>query len=269
MRRSPHLPPTEQLLFQLALRDYDGDFRIWLPYRSSSMLSLLRNGAEIREGYLSDATCRTLLHDLEAYKASHDLPLIERTEAGRSLRYRVIDGDRIFDSLPGIASLYRDVLELVRQSDARLQPLSNQTASLNVNFTPPGGEYRWHYDRNAVTAILFLNTVEGGQTEMFPNYRVRLSRGKDTRIQRLCDNVLRRLARFGRPVVVDPVPGRMILMRGDRCLHSVRAVEGNTERVSVIMSFDPPGEVFHAETDLDSYLYSQKASARRDPNYRA
>ena len=64
------------------------------------MLSLLRNGAEIREGYLSDAICRSLLDDLEAYKASHNLPLIERTEAGRSLRYRVIDGDRIFDSLP-------------------------------------------------------------------------------------------------------------------------------------------------------------------------
>jgi hypothetical protein len=40
------------------------------------------------------------------------------------------------------------------------------------NITPPGGEYRWHYDRNAATAILYLNEVPGGETEMFPNYRL-------------------------------------------------------------------------------------------------
>ena len=229
---------------------------------------LQQNGAEILEGYLSADRCSDLLIDLEAYKGSHDLPLIERAEAGRSLRYRVIDGDRIYDALPSIVSLYHDVMELVRKTDSRLQPLSNQTASLNVNFTPPGGEYRWHYDRNAVTAILFLNSVAGGQTEMYPNCRFHLGRWKDTRIQRFCDSAMRRLVRFVKPVVVDPEPGRMILMRGDRCLHSVRQVEGNAERVSVIMAFDPPGQVFQAESDLDSYLYSKNASARRDPNYR-
>src|SRR5512145_919139 len=100
------------------------------------MLSLLLNVAEILDGYLSTARCRDLLDELEKYKASNDLPLIERAEAGRSLRYRVIDGDRIYGMLPNIVSLYRDVLDLVRRSDSRLQPLSNQTASLNVNFTP-------------------------------------------------------------------------------------------------------------------------------------
>jgi hypothetical protein len=68
--------------------------------------------------------------------------------------------------------------------------------------------------------------------------------------------------------VVDPAPGRMILMRGDRCLHSVREVEGPEERVSVIMAFDPPGQLFQAAGGLDSYLYSQRASPNRDPNYR-
>jgi len=232
------------------------------------MRSLLQNGAEVRESYLSSSECRALLEDLEAYKAAHDLPLIERRESGRSLRYRVIDGDRIFESLPRVIALYLDVLALVRQQDPYLEPLSNRTAGLNVNFTPPGGEYRWHYDRNAVTAILFLNSVGGGQTEMFPGFRVHLGQWKDTRLQRAFDAALRRLTRVMRPVAVEPAPGRMIVMRGDRCLHSVRAVEGSEERVSVIMAFDPPGQVFHSARDLDSYLYSQNASPNRDPNYR-
>jgi len=238
-------------------RDYDG-----------VMPSLLRDGAEIRENYLSAAQCEALLRDVESYKAAHELPLIERVDAGRSLRYRVIDGDRILHSLPRVVSLYRDVLALVRQLEPQLEPLSNQTAGLNVNFTPPGGEYRWHYDRNSVTAILFLNSVQGGQTEMYPHYRLHLGKWKDTSIQRFCDSALRRFSRFVRPLVVDPAPGRMILMRGDRCLHSVRRVEGSAERVSVIMSFDPPGRVFLSEGDLDSYLYSRNASPNRDPNYR-
>ena len=131
--------------------------------------------------------------------------------------------------------MYFDVLALVRQYDPHLQPLSNQTACLNVNFTPAGGEYRWHYDRNAVTAILFLNSVDGGQTEMFPHFRVHLGRWKDTRLQLALDRTLRHLARFVRPVVVDPAPGRMILMRGDSCLHSVREVRGKVDRISVEM----------------------------------
>jgi hypothetical protein len=232
------------------------------------MLSLLQNGAEIRENYVSPSECRILLDELEAYKRAHDLPLIQRRESGRSLRYRVIDGDRILESLPRVVSLYLDVLALVRQHDPRLRPLSNQTAGLNVNFTPPGGEYRWHYDRNAMTAILFLNSVAAGQIEMYPGFRLHLGKWKDTRLQQVFDSALRRCARLRRPVVVDPAPGRMILMRGDRCLHSVREVEGSKERVSVIMAFDPPGQVFHAAGDLDSYLYSQRASPDRDPNYR-
>jgi hypothetical protein len=231
------------------------------------MLSLLRNGAEIRENYLSPSQCQALLKDLEVYRASHDLPLVERVEAGRSLRYRVVDGDRIHHSLPHLVSLYGDVLTLVRQYDPQLQPISNQTASLNVNFTPPGGEYRWHYDRNAVTAILFLNAVEGGQTEMYPHFRIHLGKWKDSASQRACDRVLRGLSRFARAVVVAPSPGRMILMRGDRCLHSVRQVEGSEDRVSIIMAFDPPGQVFRPERELDAYLYSKDPSGDRDPNY--
>ena len=230
--------------------------------------ALRREGVEILEPYISASVCRVLLDELDEYKALHDLPMIERIQSGRSLRYRVIDGDCVFESLPAIVSLYRDVLALVRTVDPALEPLSNATASLNVNFTPPGGEYRWHYDRNAVTAILFLNAVEGGETEMYPRFRVHLRRWKDRPIQGVLDAVVQRFASFIQPLVITPSPGKMILMHADRCLHSVRKVEGNEDRVSVIMAFDPPRTVFSPQHDLDSYLYSGSAAPRRDPNYR-
>jgi hypothetical protein len=230
--------------------------------------ALRREGVEILDHYISPSVCRVLLDELHEYTALHDLPMIERSQSERSLRYRVIDGDRVFEALPAIVSLYRDVLALVRRIDPALEPLSNRTASLNVNFTPPGGEYRWHYDRNAVTAILFLNAVEGGETEMYPRFRVQVRRWKDRAIQRVLDAAVRRFASFIQPLVITPSPGKMILMHADRCLHSVRKVQGTEDRISVIMAFDPPGKVFSPQHDLDSYLYSLSAAPGRDPNYR-
>ncbi|MBV8519377.1 MAG: 2OG-Fe(II) oxygenase [Acidobacteria bacterium] len=231
-------------------------------------LTLRRDGVAIVETYLDDAACTALLDEIHAYAARHELPLIVREDGERALRYKVIDGDAIHEDLPSLVALYERVGALVRASDATLIPLPNRTASVNVNLTPPGGEYRWHYDRNAVTAILFLNSVGGGETEMYANHRLRLGRAKDTLAQRALDRIWRFFTRFTAPLVVAPAPGRMIVMRGDRCLHSVRRVTGIEERINVIMTFDTPGARFRAEENLDPYLYSKTATPDFDPNYR-
>ncbi len=237
------------------------------PRNNGRVRKLEREGVEIIEGYLSPAACEELLGEVRAYAAAHELPLILREDGERALRYRVIDGDAIHASLPALTKLYDDVRRLVQQRDPRLEPLANRTASVNVNLTPPGGEYRWHYDRNAVTAILFLNAAGGGETEMYPNFRIHLARWKDSWMQRALDRLLRVFVRAARLVVVAPAPGRMILMRGDRCLHSVRRVVSG-DRINVIMTFDLPGSQFRAAEDLDPYLYSSSASPGFDPNYR-
>jgi hypothetical protein len=58
-------------------------------------------------------------------------------------------------------------------------------------------------------------------------------------------------------------------MRGDRCLHSVRPVTSDTERINVILSFDRPGTDFAVQDGLDAYLYEPEAEAdvSGDPNY--
>src|SRR5258708_757152 len=144
------------------------------------------------DSYLSAAECQELQASIDAFRAVHDLPLIHRRERGRSLRYFVMDGNVIRQSCPALADLYQRVGEVVRETTGLdLVPMSNGTAGLNVNITPPGGEYRWHYDRNAVTAILYLNSVVGGEIEIYPNYRVHLGRWSATRLQRMADRFLR------------------------------------------------------------------------------
>ena len=225
---------------------------------------------DVIDDYLDAEECRSLLAEIDAYSAAHELPFVVREGGERALRYRVIDGDRIHDALPRLEDLYAKVQELVRARSgiADLVPLGNRAAGVNINLTPPGGEYRWHYDRNAVTAILFLNDVDGGETEAYANFRLYLGRWKHTALQRALDRLLLPLRRFVRKQVIPPRAGRIIVMCGDRCLHSVSPVLGGRVRVNAIMTFDRPQARFRVEENLDPYLYSTDRTPSFDPNYR-
>ncbi len=234
--------------------------------------SLNPSGYCVLHRYAAALRCAALLEQVAVYRDGHDVPTVERRERERSLRYKVIDGPAIRRFLPDIQRLYIDeVLPLVRRlSGTDLVPLAHEKACVNINITPPGGEYRWHYDRNAVTAILYLNAVPGGETEMYPNYRLWLGRWKHTRAQQLLDRLLihplvRRV--FGWKRQVAPREGTLLVMRGDRSLHSVAPVGGSADRINVIMSFDDPTVGMRAGAALDTYLYTQQTVGANDPNY--
>jgi hypothetical protein len=117
---------------------------------------------------------------------------------------------------------------------------------------------------------LYLNDVAGGETECYANYRMSLGNARFSKFQRVLDMVLqpepiRKI--FGRHRVIAPKAGRLLVMRGDRCLHSVRPVTGGDERINIIMSYDLPGTRFSVDERLDGYLYSREKAHGSDPNY--
>lgn len=227
-----------------------------------------RRGFEISRGFLSVAECENYLRSVRELERLEGLPLIERQAPGRALRYKVIDGRRIGSAIPDIDKLTGCVrAELEQVTGSSLEPIRDAVAARNVNVTPPGGEYRWHYDRNAVTAIIYLNEVPGGETELYPNYRLVLPGVR--RLQRWLDALLRLPAArrlSGRQVVAAPERGSMLIIRGDRTLHSVRRVGGDQDRVNVILAFDGP-DARSTRSDLNTYLYDQTAAMNDDPNY--
>jgi hypothetical protein len=231
-----------------------------------------KDGFVFRAGFLSDTECDRYGQSVRALERTGGLPLIERQAAGRWLRYKVVDGRRIDDVIPDIDELSERVqAELERICGIRLLPISDYVAARNVNITPPGGEYRWHYDRNAATAILYLNEVPGGETEMFPNYRLVFRGGRHQRVQRWLDGLLRlRPVRhlLGRRTLVAPRRGALLIMRGDRALHSVRTVGGSEDRINLILAYDVPGSACTRDT-LNTYLYSDIPAMAGDPNYGA
>jgi len=215
--------------------------------------------------------CAELLSRVREYRSRHEVPVVERADGELPLKYAVIDGDRIAESLPDVLRVYERVTRLVKSLwRGEIEPLSDRKVACNINITDPGGSYRYHYDRNAVTAILYLNEIEGGETECYPDYRLTLTRAAHSPLQQRLDRLLQ--SRFVRSLaatqlLVRPRIGRLLIMQGNRCLHSVRPVRGQTERINIIMSYDHPGARFATAEHLNTYLYSARKFSTSDPNY--
>ena len=230
----------------------------------------LKNGYILERNFLIEKECKVLLAVIEDYRKQNDIPEIFRKVNGRSLHYKVIDGIAINKSLPEIYNIYLRVKKISSQLNGeQLYPLSSEKVGVNINITPPKGEYRWHYDRNRLTAILYLNEVAGGETEFYPNYRIFT---KHKKLQKWVDKLLfyapiRFI--FGKRLSVKPEVGALLIMLGNQCLHSVRSVTGDKERINIIMAYDEKDKEFSNKEKLDAYLYedTKKLQFDSDPNY--
>ncbi len=227
---------------------------------------------EIIDDFLNLEECEELLNLIFTYKKHHRVPEIYRPMKPKSLRYSVIDGEQIKKHLLKIWFLQNRVYELVRKiTKTKLVLLSNTRASVNINIMRRKySEYRWHYDRCMVTAMLYLTNVEGGEIEMYPNYRIHLKNKNFFRAQRMFDRFLQmKFVRNGlrKKILIKPQSGRLVIIKGNRCLHSVRALQGERERINIIWAYDSPNAQFSMENGLDSYLYTKEKQISSDPNY--
>jgi hypothetical protein len=226
------------------------------------------NALLVRDEFISATAAARALAAIENFRRRCPLPLISRPSGRRPLCYSVIDGQQIFTHLPEIRRLHARATRLVKRAFGDwIEPLADEQVACNINITQPGGSYRYHYDRNAITALLYLNETDGGETECYPNHRLHVSH---TFLQREIDRVfeseaVRRL--FAHQVLVRPRTGRLLIMRGNRCLHSVREVGGNRDRVNVVMSYDVKGAQYANGELLNSYLYTHNHHQTGDPNY--
>jgi hypothetical protein len=239
----------------------------------AALAPLVSQGFQVIENYYTTEQCERLLQDIQEFRGAHELTELYRPVKGRSLRYSVIDGEQIRQHLPVLQDVYTNEFQKVvsRLAGEKMDPLANIKSGVNVNILPSGrSEYRWHYDRNYVTVILYLNEVRGGDTEMYPKYRI-LLKNPSSRMQKMLDamlgfSLLRAIVR--KKVTVSPKAGKLVVMQGNRTWHSVSPVTGIQDRINIIMAYDRPGAKFAAEEGLDSYLYTQAEQKVSDPNYR-
>jgi hypothetical protein len=212
--------------------------------------------------FLSSAECSGFLSAVDSYCETHTVPFIVRPHRHRSLEYQVIDGQH-FDSVftNGADLLSRVHARVQRVCGCELTFIDDNRAACNINITPPGGQYIWHYDRNLVTAVIYLNEVGGGETELYPNRRLLFPGGSLAALQPVVDKLILSATartRIGGPMTVTPTTGSMLILRGNRTPHSVRPVLGTQRRVTVVLAFDQP-DARNTRPALDEFLYTTSA----------
>ncbi len=231
------------------------------------------DGLYLADDFLSAEECRSILGSIAEFRSRYSATEVFRNYRGRPLNYSVIDGLQILRELPSVVELQPRINAIVDDlANESFEPLANERVAININITGKGGTYRWHYDRNRITALVYLNTVEGGETECYPNYRIDIRNTFASQFQQSLDELLQRdfvRNTLGNKFICSPQQGRLLIMCGDRCLHSVRPVTSDDERINIVLSYDRPGPGLSANDDLDAYLYDSRTANERDPNYRS
>lgn len=231
---------------------------------------LFSKGYFIVPDFISSTICLSLLEEIQKYGLTHLIPRVHRPLKTRSLDYRVIDGINIQNYLPSVQQIERTIYYLLEKSfKQRFSLLNNPQVAININITSPGGEYRWHYDRNTLTAILYLNTIEAGETEIYPFSRWSLDKlSRFSPIQKVLDSLSSYYQMiFRRPVQISPEPGKLLFILGNKCLHSVRPLSGQENRTNIIFAYQEVNSAIPSLEPLDQYLYSATVTEDVDPNY--
>ena len=210
--------------------------------------------------FLPAAECRKILDAVERCRKASSLINVNQNSVTSRKKFLTFNGEDIEENVPAAASLYAKVNEVInRISGKEYAALENKKIGLSINVTPAGGTFSWHHDRHEITAILYLNEVEGGgELEFFPNNRLLLKNKQGLRkwLQLGCDAVGLAVSMIVRKKVrVAPKPGLMCVMVGTRCAHRVRPVVGDRDRVCVIFAYDVPGKNFSRELTTDYYGY--------------
>jgi len=119
----------------------------------------------------------------------------------------------------------------------------------NVLAYGDGDQSTWHFDRgNDFTVTLMLQAPEaGGAFELAPE----ILDEDDPSMSRLAALLAGRSSDVTR---VDRVPGALVIFRGDRSVHRVAPVKGDTLRLMAVMVFEPkPGVIGRPEVNLTVY----------------
>ncbi|MEM9521513.1 MAG: hypothetical protein AAGA37_19540 [Actinomycetota bacterium] len=130
----------------------------------------------------------------------------------------------------------------------RIFEYADPLAGLVATVLPPGGCYGWHYDTNAFVVTLSVQAPDrGGAFEYVPGLRRPGDENLDG-LRRVLDGERREVR------TLPPNPGSLQLFLGRYSLHRVTEVAGDTDRLTLVLSYsDRPGVIGPVERTRKVY----------------
>jgi hypothetical protein len=210
---------------------------------------------ELRDALPPETIARWRAEATQLFGQARD---ISRTSGRHVLAYRVLTGDVVRAGMPGLFDFYdaeptRAWVAAVTGAE-EIHPSPNLMSAINVNILQGGHRYRWHFDANPYTALLYLSTTPrsaGGELELYPNLREGRRDDPDWDAHVTSEEHLRSRRR----VSVRSRAGTLVLIDGSVTYHRVAPVTEPCDRLSVPMVF-PPFREEERPAHLDAYLYA-------------
>ncbi len=145
------------------------------------------------------------------------------------------------------SDLLTDFVRRVQEKET-LYRCADEFQALNVVALEPGSWHAWHYDTTECTVTLLLQAAEtGGEFTFIPN-----SRTDETEDAEAVDQFL--AGDMSKAETFSRGAGTFTLFRGGYSLHGVTKVEGDTPRITAIMTYsEEPGTVLSDDVNIRIY----------------
>ena len=215
------------------------------PIREDQVKSFQKNGFLILENFLNRSTCAQLASEIMDFKQKEEVISVKLKKS----EFSTFNGFSIDENFPSIAHLYdKQVLEIINSiCITPIATVQDRRIGLSVNLTSNEGKFQPHFDRNLMTAVLYVNEeFEGGQMQLFPRIRF-LIKDRQSNPRRFFQKILDKLVCHplylnfvAQKIEVIPSAGNLLIFEGSRSLHEVKQVRGNNLRISIQFAYDIP-----------------------------
>jgi hypothetical protein len=213
----------------------------------------------VRDGYLVEPGC--VDPDVARGWCRRAKELLARAvdvvRAGEDrLLYSVLTGDVIREEMAELYAFYASdesrAWVAAVAGEPEIHVSSQLRSAINVNILRPADRYRWHFDANPYTALLYLSDHEpgGGELELYPNLRE--GRRDDPQWDRHVTSAEHLASR--EKISIRPAAGTLVLIDGSVTYHRVAPVVGRSARLSAPLVYLPQQDETRPE-HLDDYLY--------------
>lgn len=188
-----------------------------------------RKGFEVFDGILDERCCSELAQKL---RASMDKACITVDNDGVHIQTK--NGASLISELPEIKRIHDFIHSCMASSIENLRVIGDLPVAISANLlrAEDGHTFRYHFDRNEYTAVIYLTENQEFPLSLYPNIRTDPLVGDSTWLYEK-DTIA--------PINIAPNPGRLVAFRGRTCLHGVINHSANstaTERLSLQFAYD-------------------------------
>lgn len=170
-------------------------------------------------------------------------------------KFETINGSIIDENIPELTIFYdHTIYKIVNSLKDNLSTLTDRRIGLSINKTSQGHNFQAHFDRNQITAVMYISeNFQGGSMLMHPRVRI-LLKGYEKNLfkkttQRIIDKIIKTsiyLKLFSKSIEVIPKEGTLLIFEGNKTLHEVKPVLTG-ERITIQLAYDEPNKIYQSD----------------------